>query len=231
MERWSPGDHITLRLVGTHHPQVRGQAGRLWGWPYIVVTDSPDLLALWMPVGTHMPRIEMGDRSIVLADNVHGTHRDPMRRGDVLRLMQPGKPHSIWLHWSPEPPHTFLGWYVNLEAPFVRTQIGVDTTDNSLDLVVLPDYSWHWKDEDVTQHWIDLGIFSREDTDQFYRDGRAVIADLEARRFPFDGSWLNFRPDVRWGIPTVAEGWDRVPGYDLTLTTGRRVQGVDHPRD
>jgi hypothetical protein len=228
---WNPGDHITLRYVGHHDGRTRDRPGVLQGWPYIVAHDTPDLLALWMPVGTRMRMVDMADRSRVVRDLVHGEHpHEEFRRGEVLRLMQPGKPYSIWLHWSPQPPHDFLGWYVNLEAPFVRTSIGVDTTDNSLDLVVLPDYSWQWKDEHLTQRWIDLGTYTREETDQFFVHGREVIADVEARRFPFDGSWLDFRPDGSWDIPTVVPGWDTLPGYDLPLTTGRRLPWTDPPR-
>jgi hypothetical protein len=41
-------------------------------------------------------------------------------------------------------------------------------------------------------------------------EGERVVADIEAARFPFDGSWLDFRPDEAWPLPTLpAEGWDR----------------------
>ena len=111
----------------------------LRGWPYVVVEDTPSLLALWMPVGARMKRVDLADRNNPLKDLIHGAHPlDEFRRGGCLRLMLPGMPYSIWLHWSRTSPRRFTGWYVNLEAPFVRTDIGVDTTDNSLDLVVMP---------------------------------------------------------------------------------------------
>ena len=33
---------------------------------------------------------------------------------------------------------SFLGWYVNLEAPIRRNTIGIDTTDHALDLEIDP---------------------------------------------------------------------------------------------
>jgi hypothetical protein len=42
----------------------------------------------------------------------------------------------------------FAGWYVNLETPARRHADGVDTTDLVLDVVVAPDRTWVWKDED-----------------------------------------------------------------------------------
>lgn len=229
-DRWRPGDVITLRYVGHSDFHVRGRPGLLQGWPYVVVEDSEDLLALWMPVGTRMKRIDLADRSRPVADLVHGEHPyDAFRRGEVLRLMPVGARYSIWLHWAPQRPHEFLGWYVNLEAPFVRTPIGVDTTDDSLDVVVTPDLEWSWKDEHLAEGWIEAGVYTREETDQFFATGRGVIADIEARRFPFDGSWLAWRPDPAWPIPEVHPEWERYPGYDVPLTSGRRLHGVDHP--
>ena len=132
---WEQGDRITLRYVGHSHRIVPGRPGVLQGWPYIVVEDTPELLALWMPVGTRMKRVDLADCSRPLADLIHGEHpTDEFRRGECLRLMFPGRPYSIWLHWSRTPPRRFTGWYVNLEAPFVRTDIGVDTTDRAIAL-------------------------------------------------------------------------------------------------
>src|SRR5690349_11942564 len=117
--RWQPGDHLTLRYVGHHDGRVAGRPGVLQGWPYVVAWDTDDSLALWMPVGAHMRRVDMADRSRDVADLIHGNHpHDAFRRGEVLRLMFPGKPYSIWLHWTPDANREFLGWYVNLEAPY-----------------------------------------------------------------------------------------------------------------
>ena len=227
--RWQPGDQITLRYVGHSDAIVKWKPGKLLGWPYVVVEDRPDLLALWMPAGTRMHRVDMADWSH-LPPQVHGDHPyDEFRRGDVLRLMPPGARYSVWFHWSPQSPHEFLGWYVNLDSPHVRTSIGVDTTDDILDVVVMPDFQWWWKDEDQLPRWTNLEVYTPQEVEQFYVTGRAVIEDIEARRFPFDGSYLDWRPDPAWGIPEVHPHWDRVPGYDVPLTHFRPLRGVAHP--
>lgn len=196
----------------------------LQGWPHIVVKDTPKLLALWMPVGTRMKRVDLADRSRPLADFIHGEHpTDEFRRGDCLRLMFPGEPYSIWLHWSRTPPRRFTGWYVNLEAPFVRTGIGTDTTDNSLDLVVTPSFECRWKDVDRASEWIEVGVFTRAQTDRFFEDGERVIQMVCRRLFPFDGSYSEWRPSPEWTAPTVHPEWAKVPGFDLNLTTGGRL--------
>ena len=40
-----------------------------------------------------------------------------------------------------------------------------------------------------------------------------------------------WRPQANWGIPEIHPHWDRVPGYDFPLSTGRRLVGVDHPAE
>ena len=199
----------------------------LQGWPYIVVEDTPSLLALWIPVGARMKRVDLADRNIPLKDLIHGEHpADEFRRGDCLRLMLPGMPYSIWLHWSRTPPRRFTGWYVNLEAPFVRTDIGVDTTDNSLDVVVMPDFTWRWKDAAMAWDWVTVGVYTQAQTEKFFADGKDVVGMAQQRRFPFDGSFADWAPDPEWNIPTVHPEWARVPGYDLNLTTGNRLNIV-----
>ena len=94
-----------------------------------------------------------------------------------------------------------------------------------------PDHVWRWKDEHQVEQWIDAGVYSREEFDAIYDHGWQAIADIEARRFPFDGSLVDWRPEVHWAIPSIHPEWDRIPGYDLPLSTGRRLSGVDHPQD
>jgi hypothetical protein len=239
-KHWSAGDAVTLRQVGHRHPTIRNQPGLLVAFPHFVVEDTDDLLALWIPAGTERRFVDLADRSRRVPNDLW--------RLNTLRLMFPGKAYDIQLYWSADVSklttdaprhdlrawelgargeHEFLGWYVNLQAPYVRTPIGFDTTDNSLDVVVDRDYSWRWKDEHLTQHWEDMGVYTREDTESFYAAGREAIALVEQRRFPFDGSYLDWDPPTGWGLPQLAPDWDRVPGYDVTLTTGLRLANLD----
>jgi hypothetical protein len=209
----------------------------------VVVEDSADWLALWMPVGTRMRFLDLADRTRPVPDQVHGEHPTlEFRRGEVLRLMQPGAHSSIWLHWAPDPNpfvdrrqqypargarhDAFLGWYVNIEAPYVRTQIGVDTTDLSLDVVVWPDFTWEWKDEHLQQRWEDLGVFTPEETRRIRAEGERVIAAVEARRSPFDGAWLDWRPPEHWAHSDTRSPRGLVPP-DAPSPTRRRLTGVD----
>lgn len=148
--------------------------------------------------------------------------RDPARPSEQERQREHERTEGA--------PHEFRGWYVNLEAPFVRTPIGILSSDNSLDAIVRPDLTWYWKDEETMPRWIERGVFTREHVDRFYREGREAIADAEARRFPFDGAYLDWLPEPHWGLPQVHPEWDRLPGYDMSHAIGRRLPWTDPPR-
>jgi protein associated with RNAse G/E len=45
-------------------------------------------------------------------------------------------------------PGRHLGWYVNLQCPYRRTPLGIEAMDLMLDIVVEPDMTWRWKDDD-----------------------------------------------------------------------------------
>ena len=230
-QRWQPGERITLRYVGLSHPREAGRPGLLQGWPYVVVEDSAEWLALWMPVGTHMRLVDLADRGHAIPDMIQGEHPYlEFRRGEALRLMRPDEHSSIWLHWRPDAERAFLGWYVNIEAPYLRTPIGVDTTDLSLDLVVWPDFTWEWKDEHLEKHFEDLGVFTPGESRRIRLAGERVIEAVEARRPPFDGSWRDWRPPPAWTaapLPEVPEDWDTHPDVGFPLFTRRRLSGLD----
>jgi hypothetical protein len=235
--------------------QVSEIPGLLQGWPHVVVEDNDELLALWMPAGAPTQLVDLADRNRAPIDTVW--RKDTLRLmfpGKPFSVSMewtpdpdrefPQQPRELYRSdtysgeqryqtqrsrpWAGVPEHTFRGWYVNLEAPFVRNSVGVDTTDNSLDVVIDADRAWHWKDEDTLPVLAELGIYSPAQCEQFYRDGREAIAALEGRHFPFDGSYLDWRARDDWVIPALRAGWDSVPGYDLNITTGRRINGVDH---
>src|SRR5439155_23682496 len=113
------------------------------------------------------------------------------------RIWTPGPPHSVLLWWDPRT-WTFRGWYVNFEEPMRRTGLGFDYLDLALDIVVRPDRSWYWKDEEEFEEAQARGIIDPEMAEAIGRDAAEVIADIEAARPPFDASWPKWRPDPSW---------------------------------
>lgn len=99
----------------------------------------------------------------------------------VLRFMRPGEEHTVEVWWDVE--WSFLGWYVNLQAPLVVRNDRFDTTDWVLDVVVDPDGTWRWKDEDEFAQAFELGVFESEAAAAAVRnrgrarDRRTTLAD------------------------------------------------------
>jgi hypothetical protein len=111
---------------------------------------------------------------------------------------------------------------VNLERPGRRWDdgsttgvAGVDIVDEDLDIVVSPDRSWQWKDEEeflerlaLPEHyWV-------ADEAAVRAEGERVIKEIEAGVFPFDGTWCDWQPPPAWAPPSgLPAGWDRPTMY------------------
>jgi len=212
---------FTPGQVIMHRNTRRGRIG--WVRPARVVSDDERGLLLWIERGTPVVNEVSGDgrgmRAMPFAEFVtlgtslrHGTWNGP----GVLKLHRPGDPaHSVW--WFHNDAGDFTGWYVNLERPAIRWSDeggtrGVDVTDEDLDILVAPDRSWAWKDEEeflerlaMPEHyWV-------ADEAAVRAEGERVAKEIEAGGFPFDGTWTDWRPPPQWELPTLEAGWDRRP--------------------
>lgn len=194
-----PGETVHLR-----HLQ-RDQLGLLF--PMQVVDDRADGLLLWAPTGTQGWHFNMPDGRTM--DQTPLPEWSAARRVPVPHAISHGlltwHPHErdYSIRWFFRPDGTFFGWYANLEAPAViwrdTALAGIDTVDWDLDVVIHPDRTWEWKDEDEfvarlampDAYWV-------EDEDRVRRAGKDVIELVEAGVFPFDGTWCDFHPDPAW---------------------------------
>ena len=127
---------------------------------------------------------------------------------DRLIVARPGASHAYSLFWIAQS-WSFLGWYVDLQAPFQRTPIGFDSEDYVLDLLVETDLSWSWKDEDEFADAVRVGRFSAQHADEIRSEGERVIENIEAGGWPFNAGWESWIPDPDWPIPPVPAGWER----------------------
>jgi hypothetical protein len=191
---------------------------------YVVAHDELGL-RLWLPHGGPMAATMTAD-GLGLRDMAFGewigrtTELTAMRwRGpNIFMFIPTGQAHSVWWFWDSA--GDFGGWYVNLEEPGVCWDdstddapgtAGFDITDQDLDVWVYPDRSWAWKDEDELaerlafpdHYWV-------SDEAPVRAEGLRMIALAEAGTFPFDGTWVDFRPDPAWRAPqALPPGWQR----------------------
>ncbi len=205
------------RLI-VHRNVRRGRLG--WVRPARVVCDEERGLLLWVAARSPVAYEVAGDgremRSMPFAEWITLPYRlrvAPWQGPGVLKFIPPGAAYSVW--WLRTYDGRFTGWYVNLEEPAVRWDdghlAGVDIVDQDLDILVGPDHSWRWKDEDELaerlpfrpDYWVPDGEAVRA-------EGHRVVKLIEAGEFPFDGTWCDFQPDPQWTVPAVLpDGWNR----------------------
>lgn len=93
---------------------------------------------------------------------------------------------------------------MNFERPCQRTQIGIDTCDLLVDLVVEPDLSgYSWKDEDEYEQGRRLGFIDEVDHVAVDDARQQVLALIESRPGPFAQDLSAWRPDPRWPAPAL----------------------------
>ena len=118
----------------------------------------------------------------------------------VLRFMREGDAHTVELMWDEA--WEFVGWYVNLQAPLAINGRCFDTTDWALDIVVDPDGTWHWKDEDDLAYLVERGAFSERQAAEMRAEGERVIAEA-----PWPTGWEDWRPPDPWGPLGLPRDW------------------------
>lgn len=191
--------------------------GRIWAArPLVVVEDSPERMLLWLPKSTvrKVPmtppsREDPGDRTariIDLLDRCDWVHVDHVWDVSCLWILSPDDWHATWISWLPSGEQ--FGWYVNLQLPFRRTSIGIESMDLMLDVVATPDRRWSWKDDDEFEQILARGIIDQVTGERVRREALAVIHELEVGGPPFGEGWADWRPDPSWTTPELVPGWD-----------------------
>lgn len=206
MVHWAPGDHILVRDVW--------QGVVLTAIPHTVVHDSDDLVALYRAPGTEWAAHVFDERMEGYERAAEGEvytaqDRRVWHTNHALVLMRPGDAYAPQA-FRREADGEFVGWYVNLQAPFRRSRFGFDTMDSVLDLIVAPDLSsWQWKDEQELDRVVELGLMSKRLADRIRASGEEVIALIE-RGEAWWTEWADWSPDPAWPIPTLPDGWDHL---------------------
>ncbi|MBN2116542.1 MAG: DUF402 domain-containing protein [Anaerolineales bacterium] len=209
---WNPGDNIALRGIYNRRPWYVQSA--------VMVHDKPEEVALAILPGAecfapegyisgkHGPVGQWDRWDEYIKDNwnlqpyVWHTNR-------LLILLQPEKYYASFYFWQADT-NQFLCYYVNFQLPFRRTEIGFDTFDLELDIVVEPTYKWRWKDVEDYQRGIECGILRKEWTQEIEAAQQEIFARLEKCQYPYDGTWLGWMPDPQWRPPTLPENWDKI---------------------
>jgi len=197
-ERFATGDAVALREIWD---------GRVFeARPATVVRDDAAGTMFHLTAGARSLR-PIGEQGVALRIPASAWRLEPIewRRHRVLSFAFPDTPYAVLATWERET-DAFDGWYVNLQDPLRRTEIGFDTRDHVLDVLIPADRSsWAWKDEDELTEAIALGMFTQGDAERFRCAGERAVEHVLLREPPFDEDWEDWRPDPAWTVPELPE--------------------------
>lgn len=209
---WKPGDAVALR--GIYNRRVSYMQSAL------VVRDDLEEVALAILPGAECsaPKDYMNgkhgssgrwDRWGLYLEGNWKMQPYSWQTNRLLILLHPEKYYASYYFWETAT-NRFLCYYINFQLPFHRNEIGFDTFDLELDLVIGPTYEWSWKDVDVYQKGIESGILLDEWVQEINAAKPEIFDKLAKRAYPFDASWLNWKPDLTWTPPRLPQNWDKI---------------------
>ena len=207
-EVWKPGDIAVWRGI---------YRNRIWhAVPTIVVQESTrETVRVILPgakcmvEGHYITGRKDSKRRWDFKDKDWVLKEFPWRTNRVLIITESDRYYSIMLFWN-HALNTFLGYYVNFQLPSKRSHCGTDSLDLDLDIDVKPDLRFRWKDEDDYHKAVEQGVILPEWVQEIEKAKPEILARLEKRHYPFDGSWLDWMPDPTWSPPTLPENWDKI---------------------
>jgi hypothetical protein len=178
------------------------------GW---LLEQTPDHVVLGIVPGAQTAQM-VGPREAGparLAAGIEKLHEMPWHTQRRVWLMPFGVSHALGHFWD-DATDEFVGYYINLQAPLCRSSIGFDSCDHVLDVVVDPDRSWQWKDEDELSFAVRLGLFCQQEAVAIRAEGDRVIATLPNL---LPTGWEDWRPDPSWPLPQLPTNWRQVSGF------------------
>jgi len=138
----------------------------------------------------------------------HGVLAPKTWKRHALVTTTPASASAIRTWWTED--WAFGGWYVNLQEPLHRTPTGFVTEDHFLDILIAPDLTWTWKDEDELDLAVERGRLTVAKADAIRIEGERVIDLVERAAFPFDGSLTDWRPEIAWPLPVLGSEWNAI---------------------
>lgn len=205
---WNPGDAVVIRGIFNGH-LCHAQS-------VIVVKDAPEEIALTLLPGSECIDLEgylkgkqNSKRRWDFKDEPYKLEKYIWHTNRLLLLIEPKKYYATIYFWKNDN-NKFLCYYINFQSPFQRSHCGFDTLDLELDIIINPDHSWEIKDSDDYQKGLERGTILPEWTQEIEVAKAEVLDKLTNKQYPFDNSWLNWRPDSAWSAQKLPKAWDKI---------------------
>lgn len=200
-------DRRTLRLMADGEHELTWSMRFLhagvvaFAWPVEPIASDTDAIVVGLVAGSRglVPVGYPDDLATLDQQALRGEFDHVARTWESTNCLHVFQPNQWWgtrLMWDAATGN-FLCWYVDFLRPVQKHGTFVDTRDLSLDIVVLPDGTFIWKDEDRYAHKINCGLIDDEEQAGVELARGHAVAAIQGRSFPFDGSFRDWRPDGR----------------------------------
>lgn len=184
--------------------------GRVWNaLPHYLLEDSPGrvVTALLPGARCRQPAVPRDAMLAALASGRWETIETTWHTNRTLWVWPREANYAVGLFWD-DATARFRAWYLNLQTPLRRSRLGFDLWDQVLDVVVRPDRTWYWKDEDEFAEAVRLGVIGHGEAAAVRAEGERLTTHLDA---VVPTGWESWRPDPGWPVLALPEGWDRLP--------------------
>lgn len=205
MKDWQTDNTLIVRNI------ARSDGTVTTAIPTIVIRDDAALLAVYIPRGTLfknnwvVPPAQRAATVDAIIPSAQRQYRDLVYQRKEIRLYLPGRAYSIGLIFDEN--DSFVAWYGNLEAPFIRTRMGIDTRDYALDVIAYPNGQWQWKDEAEFARRREVGIDSAKHQVRVRAAGWELIALFERGAWPFNAGWQQWQAPTDWQVRQLPPDW------------------------
>lgn len=99
------------------------------------------------------------------------------------------------------------GWWRWKQGDYSQGTRWDDANSNAWTLVIEPLLTWKWKDEDTYHEGIREGCIQEHWAEEIERAKPEIFGRIHERRYPLDGSWINWRPSTMWKPASLPERW------------------------
>ena len=197
---WRPGSVIVERQVW--HGRV------VAAFPSVVIESGDDRLVTYVAPGAEFGFVEGA------YPGPDGRHPWYGRRGwaghGMLQVLERDRWVAVQHYWTGQE-RSFACWYLNIQEPLRPTEIGFDSQDLELDVVVAPDGRWSIKDDELLDQRVQEGRWTPTEAGAIRAIGDALVRDvLEPDCWWWDRAWSDWvAPRVE--PPRLPSGWADVP--------------------
>lgn len=207
---WQHGDVIVRREVigleraGSDASPPAGSERVWFGMPVHVVADDADQLVTYIGPGAEFGFVPGTWPTETTRHPWHGQQR--WNGNGCLMVQRRAEEFAVWHFWDATD-HSLQCWYVNFQAAYRRTQVGFDTLDFELDIVVFPDGTWTFKDRESMADRVAEGRLQQHTVDRVLALGDQMASELDAGRLPWDTTWASSSPPDSWRDAELRTEW------------------------